>query len=121
MELDDKMNKLAKIACVMALVAATPVAAQFTGPSVAGAEMTVAQAAAARAGTYVTLSGNIVAHQREDYFTFRDASGEIRVEIDDEVFRNRPVAPETNVRLLGEVDIGLSGRYVWVKSLEILP
>jgi uncharacterized protein (TIGR00156 family) len=115
------MKTFAKIACVMALVVATPVAAQFTGPSVAGADMTVAQAVAARAGTYVTLVGNIVAHQREDYFTFRDASGDIRVEIDDEVFQNRPVAPETNVRLMGEVDTGRSGPYVWVKSLEVLP
>ena len=115
------MRNIMNIACVVALVAATPAAAQFTGPSVAGAEVTVAQAVAARAGTYVTLVGNIVAHQREDYFTFRDASGEIRVEIDDEVFQNRPVAPETNVRLMGEVDTGRSGPYVWIKSLEILP
>jgi uncharacterized protein (TIGR00156 family) len=116
-----KMKNFAKIACVMALVVATPVAAQFTGPSVAGAEMTVAQAAAARAGTYVTLVGNIVANQREDYFTFRDASGEIRVEIEAGVFQNRPVAPETNVRLLGEAGTDRIGPYVWVKSLEVLP
>ena len=115
------MKNFAKLVCVMALVVATPVAAQFTGPGAAGAEMTVAQAVAARAGTYVTLVGNIVAHQREDYFTFRDASGDIRVEVAAEVFQNRPVAPETNVRLLGEVDTGRSGPYVWVKSLEVLP
>jgi uncharacterized protein (TIGR00156 family) len=118
--LEEKMKNFAKIACLVALVAATPVAAQFTGPSVSGAQVTVAQAAAARAGTYVTLVGKIVAHQREDYFTFRDASGEIRVESDSKVFRKRPVGPETNVRLLGEVDTGRSGPYVWVKSLEIL-
>jgi uncharacterized protein (TIGR00156 family) len=116
-----KMKNFAKLVCVMALVVATPVAAQFTGPSVAGAEMTVAQAVTARAGTYVTLVGNIVANQREDYFTFRDASGEVRVEIEAEVFQNRPVAPETNVRLLGEVGTDRIGPYVWVKSLEVLP
>jgi uncharacterized protein (TIGR00156 family) len=121
MELDEKMKNFAKIACVMALVAATPVAAQFTGPGASGALVTATEASAARAGTYVTLEGNIVAHLREDYFTFRDASGEIRVEVDEDAFQNRPVSPETRVRLLGEVDNGRSGPYVWVRTLEILP
>jgi uncharacterized protein YdeI (BOF family) len=39
------------------------------------------QPKAARLGSHVSLSGKIVAHQRENQFTFRDSSGEIRVEI----------------------------------------
>lgn len=107
--------------CLAAVVAATPAAAQFTGPSVAGARMTTAEATAARPGTYVTLEGNIVMHLREDYYTFRDDSGEIRVEVESSVFGNRPVGADTRLRLLGEVDRGLSGPYIWVKSLDILP
>jgi len=68
------------------------------------------------------LRGNIVSHQRSDYFLFRDATGDIRVEISSPVFAGRAVTPETRVRcLVGEVDVGLAGRYVWIQSLEILP
>jgi uncharacterized protein (TIGR00156 family) len=115
------MLKLAPTLLIAAILASTPAVAQFTGPGAAGALITASQASAARAGTYVTLEGSIVAHLREDYYTFRDASGDIRVEIAGGVFAHRPVSPQTRVRLLGEVDSGRSGPYVWVKSLDILP
>lgn len=94
--------------------------AQFIGPSVTGRETTVAQVAEARLGSYVSIVGHIVAHQREDYFTFRDSTGEMRVEISNSVWQNRKIGPETKVRLLGEVDSGIAGRYVWVKSLQVV-
>lgn len=96
------------------------VSAQFTGPNAAGRATTVEQARGARLGSYVTVTGNIVAHQRSDYFTFRDKSGEIRVEVESPVWQGRAVKPDTKVRLLAEVDSGSGGRYLWVKSLEIL-
>lgn len=111
-----------KIACLLgAILSAAPAAAQFTGPAAAGTQMTAAQAATAAPGSYITLEGHIVAHLREDYFIFRDASGEIRVEIEPEVFQSRPVSPLTRLRLLGEVDRGRSGPYVWVASFVVLP
>jgi len=94
--------------------------AQFTGPSAAGGPSTVQQVSQARIGSYVTVTGNIVAHQRQNFFTFRDDTGEIRVEIENAVWQNRKVAPETRVRLLAEVDRGVAGRYLWVKSLEVV-
>jgi uncharacterized protein (TIGR00156 family) len=105
--------------CLSFLLAATAMA-QFTGPSASGRPATVAEARDARLGSYVTLTGHIVNHQRSDYFTFRDDSGEIRVEIEPGVFGGRKVGPDTRVRLLGEVDRGIAGRYIWVKSLEVL-
>jgi uncharacterized protein (TIGR00156 family) len=103
-----------------ALMTATA-AAQFTGPGATGRTSTVAEVADARLGSYVTLTGNVVAHQREDYFTFRDATGEIRVEIGSQQWQGQKVSPETRVELLGEIERGQSGRYVWVKSLKVLP
>ena len=94
--------------------------AQFSGPSATGRATTVQQAREARVGSYVTVTGHIVNHQRGDYFTFRDATGEIRVEIESNVWQNRKVEPETKVRLLAEVDRGFAGRYLWVKSLDIV-
>ncbi|MFZ1727008.1 MAG: NirD/YgiW/YdeI family stress tolerance protein [Albidovulum sp.] len=94
---------------------------QFAGPEAAGQVSTVQEVKTARLGSYVTVVGNIVDHLREDYYTFRDETGEIRVEIEDRVWQNRSVTPDTQVRLLAEVDRNLVGiRYLWVKSLEIV-
>ena len=93
--------------------------AQFTGPSAAGVEMTVAEALETRPGTYATLAGTIATHLGEDYYRFEDETGSIRVEIPDGLWRGRRVGPEDRVRLSGEVDRTLAGtRYLWVTGLE---
>lgn len=108
-------------AALVILVAAGAAQAQFTGPGARGQEVDVAAAAAARPGTYVTMTGSVVSHLREDYYLFRDASGEVRVEIEDRVWRGRPVGPDDRVRLVGEVDRGAAGAvYVWIESLDIV-
>lgn len=95
-------------------------AAQFTGPSATAQQTTVAQISDRWFGRYVTVTGHIIAHHREDYYTFRDATGEIRVEIEKDVWQNRKIGPETKVRLRAEVDRGLAGRYLWVESLQVV-
>jgi len=107
------------VLCVSSLLAVAAMA-QFTGPSAAGPAATVADVQNARIGSYVTLDGHIINHQRSDYFTFRDDTGEIRVEIAPNVWQGRRVGPEDRVRLLGEVDRSFRGRYVWIKTLEVL-
>lgn len=94
--------------------------AQFTGPGTAAPAGTVAGVGGARLGSYVTVVGNIVNHQRGNYFTFRDTTGELRVEIEPAVWAGRPVNPDTKVRLVGEVGSTAAGRYLWVKSLDIV-
>lgn len=98
---------------------ASDAVAQFTGPSAAGQASTASAVRDVRLGTYVTLTGRIVNHQRDDYFTFRDETGEVRVEIESATWGGRKIGPDDTVRLLGEVDRGRAGRYVWVKSLHI--
>lgn len=115
-----------KILAALAMLAVVTLApslgfAQFSGPSVEGRSVSVADAAALRAGTYVTVTGSIVGHLREDYFSFRDATGEMRVEIADNVWQGRQVGPADTVRLLGEVDRTAAGvPYLWVKSLTLV-
>jgi uncharacterized protein (TIGR00156 family) len=95
--------------------------AQFTGPSSTGRISTVTEARNAPVDTYVTVTGNIVAHLREDYYTFRDQTGEVRVEIEPGVWRNRKIGPDTKVRLVAEVDRNAAGTiYLWVESLQIV-
>jgi len=115
------MNKsFGLFAMLFCTLLASHAGAQFTGPSATGKASTVAQVRDARLGSYVTVTGQITAHQRQNYFTFRDGTGEIRVEIENAVWQNRKVGPETKVRLLGEIDQSIAGRYLWVKSLEVV-
>jgi len=109
------------LALVALLLSTAPASAQFTGPSVAGKEATAAEARRSPAGSYVRLEGAIVAHLREDYYRFRDASGEIRVEIGAAVWGGRKVGPSDTVRILGELDrTHAAVPFVWVKTLELV-
>ncbi|MCU0964735.1 MAG: NirD/YgiW/YdeI family stress tolerance protein [Burkholderiaceae bacterium] len=94
--------------------------AQFAGPGAPAPAASVGQLREARLGRYFTVEGRIVAHQRQNYYTFRDGSGEIRVEIDPALWQKRKVGPDDKVRLVGELDQGSPGRDLWTKSLEIL-
>jgi uncharacterized protein (TIGR00156 family) len=111
---------LITICFVLFLCFASVSSAQFTGPSISGRESTVGQISNTRVGSYVILTGHVIAHQRGEYFTFRDKTGTIRVEIENRVWQNREISPETRVRLMGEVNTGFSGRYIWVKSLDVI-
>lgn len=114
------MMRIASFVFVVVALLAAPALAQFAGPSVQGAPTSVANAQNARVGTYVTLEGNVIAHLREDYYRFSDGSGEMRVEIPAGTFGGQQVGPDTRVRIMGEVDRGVAGRYIWVKSLTVL-
>ena len=106
---------------VLAVALSASALAQFSGPSKSGSNATVAQATSnLRVGTYVTLTGNVVEHLREAYFTFRDQSGSMRVEIPERVFRGQRVESSTTVRITGEIDVGRAGRYVYVNALEVV-
>jgi uncharacterized protein (TIGR00156 family) len=113
------MKKVFAFALLLSLIGVNAMA-QFTGPSATGQQATVKLVHQARLGTYVTVTGHLVAHLRGNYFTFRDATGDIRVEIENSVWENRQIGPDIKVRLLAEVDQGFAGRYLWVKSLQIV-
>lgn len=96
----------------------------FQGPTAQAKVNTVAEARKAWDDTPVTLTGNIVQrlpHDDDDYL-FRDATGEIVVDIDHELFMGRTVTPETKVRIFGEVDKDMMEPVsIDVKFMEILP
>lgn len=99
------------------LIASTAVAqAQFTGGTATTTEDVVlvspfvtSNISAVRQmpnDTYVTVEGNIVQQQGRDKekYLFKDATGEILVEIDDKLWKGQAITPETKVRILGELD-----------------
>ena len=65
--------------------------------------------------TPVKLQGQVVKSLGDEKYQFRDKTGVITVDIDDELWQGRPVSPTTYITLIGEVDID----YKPMKRVEI--
>jgi len=99
-------------AAAMLLPATSAFASGFGGPgSVTGgfngpgpALLTVQQALEMRDDARVSVKGNIVGSLGDEAYTFKDATGTIEVDIDNEVWRGQTIAPEDVVVISGEVD-----------------
>lgn len=77
----------------------------FEGPGVIqNAPNTVKSALAAGDDTPVTLRGQIINSLGDEKYTFKDATGEIAVEIDDDDWHGVKVTPENTIEIYGEVD-----------------
>jgi uncharacterized protein (TIGR00156 family) len=107
------------VALFLSAFLATSASAQFVGPSRAKQFSTIEQARTARRGQDVTLEGYVFKHLRGTYYIFRDATGEMRTEINRHLWRNRKVTSKTPVRLIGKVDRDVRELYVRAVRLEI--
>ena len=77
----------------------------FEGPSASQlAATTVQEALDLNDEAKVVLQGNIVNSLGDEKYTFKDSTGEIVVEIDDEDWHGVKVTPEKTVEIIGEVD-----------------
>lgn len=92
----------------------------FEGPGIAQSVTTVKEALSARDDTMVTLRGNIISSLGDEKYMFKDSTGEIIVEIDDEDWYGVKVTPENTVEIYGEVDKEVFERTkIDVKSIAI--
>lgn len=92
----------------------------FSGPS-AMTSSTVQAAKKMRDNSSVTLTGNIVQRIGGDKYIFRDPTGEITIEIDDEDFRGQTVTPQNTVRISGEIDKEFGrGTEIDVERLDVI-
>jgi uncharacterized protein (TIGR00156 family) len=99
--------------------------AQFTGPTTSSdRQLTVAEVMQnARMlqlrGTVVQLRGFVAEHIRENYYLFKDSSGEIWIEIYRDVMPTWQFDDTTKVLLTGEVDFDFfRGTYIWVERIQ---
>lgn len=78
----------------------------FIDGKYSGPISTVQQALQARDDTPVTLTGHIVsrAGNDDDEFIFRDGTGDIRIEVEDNAWNGQNVSPTDKVTIQGEVD-----------------
>jgi uncharacterized protein (TIGR00156 family) len=71
--------------------------------------------------TKVVLQGKIVRSLGEDKYLFQDPTGEITLEIDDDVWKGQNVTPDDWIEILGEIDKEVtSDMEVDVNSLMVI-
>lgn len=69
---------------------------------------------------FVLLEGNIVEQVGKEDYLFKDASGQINVEIDRHVFRDQIITPNDKVKIYAEVDKSWNKTEVEAKHLELV-
>ncbi len=104
------------------LTFASSASAAYTGPvELTAAKMTVAEALKSQDDTEAYLEGTIISKVGKKKYNFKDATGTMIVEIDDNLFRSKTVSETTNVRLIGVVDSEVDKPYTFdVEALEIM-
>jgi uncharacterized protein (TIGR00156 family) len=70
-------------------------------------------------GNVVMLEGYIVKSLGDEHYLFQDDTGEIQVEIEDEVWQGQEVNRDTKVRIEGVVDEDLTSVNIEVSKIEI--
>ncbi|BBP80691.1 MULTISPECIES: NirD/YgiW/YdeI family stress tolerance protein [Pseudomonas] len=100
------------------LFSTAALASSYTGPGSTPQVTTVAAAMEAADDAAVVLQGQIVKRIKGDIYEFKDATGTIKVEIDDEDWPPHAIDDKAQVKLTGEVDRDLMGREIDVEFVE---
>ncbi|MGP0173057.1 YgiW/YdeI family stress tolerance OB fold protein [Pseudomonas sp. NCHU5208] len=114
------MKRTALALMFLPLLSTAAFATGYTGPSATAQVTTVAAAQQAADDTHVVLEGQIVKRLQDELYEFKDATGTIQVEIDDEDWPNQTVSENAKVRLTGEVDKDLDNREIDVDRVELI-
>lgn len=76
----------------------------YQGPSLSQTVTSVKDAMSLRDDAYIKMRGKIVKHSHKDKYIFRDATGDITIEIDKDKWRGLSVNENDLVEIVGEVD-----------------
>ena len=113
-----KLRHLPLIAAI-GLFSTVTLAAGYTGPGATPTTTTVKAALEAADDTPVVLQGTIVKRIKGDIYEFRDATGSMKVEIDDEDFPPMEINDKTRVKLTGDAARALGGRAIAVVFVDV--
>lgn len=112
------MNKILSASTLaLAVTFSTGAFAAFQGPGLA--PVTVAEALQMKDDTAVVLNGQIEKSLGNEKYLFKDATGSVTVEIDDEDWRGLDVTPENVVTIKGEVDKEMFSTEIDVDTIEL--
>ena len=94
--------------------------ADSAGKEAASNVTTVKSVAKMKDDSKVKLEGHIIKKLASEHFLFKDATGRIEIEIDDEDFGGIIVKPEIKIRIIGEVDRDSTSTTIDVDYLEVV-
>ncbi|WP_230350377.1 YgiW/YdeI family stress tolerance OB fold protein [Lelliottia sp. WAP21] len=90
----------------------------FAGRSIVATS--AAQVKSLRDNTWVSLEGLIIEETGEELYEFRDNSGSVYVNIDDELWLGQHATPGSIVAIVGEMDKDLSTTEIDVKTIRVI-
>ena len=107
--------------CVLMTACATPSRYGYVGPgSQASGSNTVQAALVSRDGEQVVLRGRIVGQVDDDHYLFADGSGQITVQIDQDLWKRQRADADTPLELQGKVEVEHKRVSVEVKRVRVL-
>lgn len=97
------MKKL--LSLTLLLTISSTAVAGFSGSNGDSPKSTVAQALKVKKDdTPIQLTGKIIRQIDNDEFIFRDATGEIKIDVEDEAWQGLNVSPNETITIFGKVD-----------------
>lgn len=92
----------------------------FSGPASGGfnTAKAVANAGFFSDETPVVLTGYIISAMGAEMYLFRDSSGEVPIEIDNDDWYGLQVNPQTRVTIYGEIDVDFMGTKIDVDRIQ---
>lgn len=111
------MHKANVIGLIALMSVSSFAMAAYTGPK-EQVIVSVEQLKDQRDDSWVTLEGKLVKHIGGETFLFRDTSGEVEVDVDEEVWHGVEVGPNDLIRIRGEVDHSWNKVDIEVEHLE---
>ena len=91
------------LALLLMAFSASSIAAGYSGPT-ASMPSTVQAALDATDESQVTITGNIIMSNGDEVYTFQDSTGQIKVEIDNDLWMGININDKSIVTLRGEVE-----------------
>ncbi|MHA6494816.1 NirD/YgiW/YdeI family stress tolerance protein [Pseudomonas borbori] len=114
------MKRSTLVLLLAPLFSTAALAGGYNGPGATAQVTTVAAALEAADDMPVVLQGQVVKRLQDELYEFKDSSGTIQVEIDNEDWPGQTVSEKATVKLTGEVDKNLTSREIDVDRVELV-
>ena len=114
------MLKLKTLLPIGLLAFSTASFAEFVGPGSQPKAVEVAEVNELLDDDRIALQGNLIQQTDDDNYIFKDATGEMEIEIDQDKFANITVTPEDEVLIIGEADVDVFETTIEAEELQLV-
>lgn len=114
------MKKICLVLVSFLMIISTSVFAVGFHDDSEGKISTIAEALKMKDDSYVTIQGNIEKKLSSDKYLFRDSTGTMTVEIDEDKWEGQDVNSKTKLELQGEIDKGIISTELDVDRVKII-